>query len=67
MRIEDGDGFARANRAVTVEALLQLNALDERQLRPLAMQHHPISRSPAGEAIAETVPGFELAPISELL
>ena len=67
VRIEDGDGFARANRAVTVEALLQLNALDERQLRPLAMQHHPISRSPAGEAIAETVPGFELAPISELL
>jgi L-asparaginase II len=67
VRIEDGDGAARANRAVTVEALCQLGALDERQLRPLASQHRPVKRSPHGEIIAETVAGFELAPISELL
>jgi L-asparaginase II len=67
IRIEDGDGFGRANRAVTVEALGQLGALDDRALRGLASAHRPVSRSPAGAQIAETVPGFELAPISELL
>lgn len=67
VRIEDGDGFGRANRAVTVEALWQLGALDDRQVRALAGQHRPPTRSPARAVIAETVPGFELAPISELL
>ena len=67
MRIEDGDGFARANRAVTVEALAQLGALSERDLRALAAHHRPQTRSPGGVVIAETVPDFELAPISELL
>jgi L-asparaginase II len=67
VRIEDGDGFGRANRAVTVEALGQLGVLDDRALRTLATAHRPVTQSPAGVAIAETVPGFELAPISELL
>jgi L-asparaginase II len=67
IRIEDGDGFARANRSVTVEALGQLGVLDDRALRALSVAHRPTTRSPAGHVIAETVPGFELAPISELL
>lgn len=67
VRIEDGDGFARANRSVTVEALAQMDVLGERELRGLAAQHRPISRSPRGEPIAESVARFELAPISELL
>ncbi len=66
VRIEDGDGFARANRAVTMEALSQLGVIDERARRALAAQHRPVTRSLAGEVIAETVPAFELAPISEL-
>ncbi len=66
VRIEDGDGFARANRAVTMEALSQLGVIDERARRPLAGQHRPVTRSLAGAVIAETIPGFELAPISEL-
>ncbi len=67
VRIEDGDGFARASRAATVEALSQLGALDDRDLRALAAQHHPTKRSPSGVPIAEVVPTFQLAPISELL
>lgn len=66
VRIEDGDLGARANRAVTVEALDQLGVLDDRARRLLAPHHRPVTRSPAGEAIAQVVPGFGLAPISEL-
>jgi hypothetical protein len=66
VRIEDGDGYGRANRAVTVEALGQLGVFDERALRNLAPYHRPVSRSPQGAVIAETVASFELAPISEL-
>ncbi len=66
VRIEDGDGFARANRAVTMEALSQLGVIDERARRALAAQHRPVTRSLAGDIIAEIVPAFELAPISEL-
>jgi L-asparaginase II len=66
VRIDDGDGFGRANRAVTVEALRQLGIIDERARRGLAEQHRPVSRSLGGEVIAQTIAGFELAPISEL-
>ncbi len=66
VRIEDGDGTGRANRAVTMEALTQLGVLDERARRPLAGQHRPVTRSQSGDVIAEVVADFELAPISEL-
>lgn len=66
VRIEDGDLGARANRAVTVEALDQLGVLDDRARRLLALHHRPVTRSPGGEVIAEVVAGFGLAPISEL-
>lgn len=67
VKIEDGDGFSRANRAVTIEALAQLGALDEVDLRALAQHHRPVARDPQRRIVAETVVGFELAPISELL
>jgi L-asparaginase II len=67
IKIEDGDGHGRANRAVTVEALSQLGVLDERDLRALAAHHRPASRDPQRRVVAESVVGFELAPISELL
>jgi L-asparaginase II len=67
VRIDDGDGFGRANRSVTIEALAQLGVLDDRALRALANAHQPVSRSPSGEVIAQTIPDFELAPITELL
>lgn len=66
VRIEDGDLGARANRAVTVEALGQLGVLDDRARRLLALHHRPQSRAPGGEVIATVTAGFELAPISEL-
>lgn len=66
IKIEDGDGHGRANRAVTIEALSQLGVLDERDLRALAAHHRPASRDPQGRVVAESVVGFELAPLSEL-
>ena len=68
VRIEDGDGFgARANRAVTVEALGQLGVA--RRSGASGCWRSSIDRSP-GRRLATTsrqvVPGFELAPISEL-
>lgn len=66
VRIEDGDLGARANRAVTVEALDQLGVLDDRARRLLAPHHRPVTRSPGGDLIAHVVAGFALAPISEL-
>ena len=66
LKIEDGDPNARANRAVTVEALDQLGALDDRARRLIVLHHQPVIRGPSGDAIAHVVPGFGLAPISEL-
>ena len=66
VRIDDGDGFARANRAATMEALTQIGVVDERARKALAAQHRPVTRSAAGDIIAETIPDFLLAPISEL-
>lgn len=67
LRIEDGDGFSRASRAVTVEALRQLGALTDQELRGLAAHHQPESSSASGAVVARTMPRFLLAPISELL
>jgi L-asparaginase II len=67
VKIEDGDGFGRANRAATIEALAQLGVVSERELRLLVRHHRPPVRDPRGELTGEAVPGFELAPISELV
>ena len=66
VKIEDGDGYSRANRPVTLEALAQLGVLDEADMRAMAAQVRPVSRDPQRRVVAETVVGFELAPISEL-
>lgn len=66
LKIEDGDGAGRAGRAATVEALRQVGALGEDALRRLAPYHHPPAHDPRGTIVGESVPRFELAPISEL-
>ena len=67
VKIDDGDGYSRANRAVTLEALAQLRVLEDRDLRALASHHRPVTRDPQRRIVAETVVAFQLAPISELL
>src|SRR5262249_32679646 len=67
VKIEDGDGYSRANGAVTIQALSQLGVLEDRDLRTMATHHRPTMRDPHGKVGAETISGFELAPISELV
>ena len=66
IKIEDGDLAGRANRAVTIETLAQLNVLDAAALERLNDMHRPPRRDPRGVEIAETVPIFQLAPFAEL-
>jgi L-asparaginase II len=66
IKIEDGDASGRANRAVSVEALAQLRALGLPELERLADLHRPPARDPRGVEVGQTVPNFELAPLSEL-
>jgi len=66
IKIDDGDTSGRANRAVTVESLAQLGALDERALDRLVEHHRPPVYDPRGVQVGESVASFELAPISEL-
>ena len=67
IKIEDGDGRSRANRAVTVEALAQMGVFDRAALERLAALHRPPVRDPRGVEVGQAVPRFELAPIAELL
>ena len=66
IKIEDGDGFGRANRSVSVEALAQIGALDAPTVERLNDVHRPPSRDPRRQEIAAAVPMFRLAPLSEL-
>jgi len=66
IKIEDGDPNARANRAVTVEALAQLGVLDGATLERLANMHRPPAYDPRGGEVGQSVASFELAPLSEL-
>ena len=50
-----------------MEALRQAGALDERALRELARYHTPTFLDPHGRVGATAVPGFELAPVGELI
>jgi hypothetical protein len=51
---------------VTVEALAQLRALSGAALERLADMHRPPTVDPRGVEIAQAVPSFRLAPLSEL-
>ncbi len=66
IKIEDGDGFGRANRSVSVESLAQLGAFDAVTVERLNDVHRPPSRDPRRQEIAAALPGFRLAPLSEL-
>ncbi|HUP83779.1 MAG TPA: asparaginase, partial [Candidatus Limnocylindria bacterium] len=66
IKIEDGDLAKRANRAVTVEALSQLRVLNGAALERVADLHRPPMVDPRGVEIAQAVPTFRLAPLSEL-
>jgi L-asparaginase II len=67
IKIEDGDHSRRAITAASVEALAQIGALDERDLRALAPFRRPVARTPDGTESAEARPCFELAPLRELV
>jgi L-asparaginase II len=67
VKIEDGDGYDRGTWAASVEALVQAGVLDGQALRVLARYHRPQIVDPHGRVGAEAVPGFELAPLGELV
>ena len=67
LTIEDGDGFDRASRAASVEALQQAGVIDDRTLRELGRYHRPVSTDPRGQVIGEAVADFDLAPVGELI
>jgi L-asparaginase II len=65
LKLEDG-GTMRGAHAASVEAVRQVGALGERELRELDHYARPELLDPRGEVVGEVVPSFELAPISEL-
>jgi hypothetical protein len=67
IKIEDGDGYDRGTWAASVEALRQAGVLDDAALRALGRYHRPVVLDPHGRVGAESVPGFELVPVGELI
>ena len=67
IKVEDGDGYARAGWAIAVEALRSAGLLDEVAVRGLGRYHRPAMVDPRGEVSARTVASFELAPVGELV
>jgi L-asparaginase II len=67
IKIEDGDGYDRANWAAAVEALRQAGVLEGQALRVLARYHRPAELDPHGRTGAEAIADFELAPVGELI
>ncbi len=67
VKVEDGAGFERATWAASVEALRLAGVLEGQALRVLARYHRPVELDPHGRIAAETVAGFDLAPVGELV
>ena len=67
VKVEDGAGAMRASWAATVEALRLAGVLEGQALRVLARYHRPVEPDPHGRIAAETVAGFELVPVGELV
>lgn len=67
IKIEDGDGYNRANMAATVEALRLAGILDGAPLRELARYHRPMTMDPHRRHASEMIAEFELAPVGELI
>ena len=58
---------ARLGLGASIEALRQAGVLDGQALRALARYHRPTTLDPHGRVVAESVAGFELAPVGELI
>ena len=67
VKVEDGGGFERATWAVSVEALRLAGVLEGQALRVVGRYHRPVELDPHGRIAAETIPGFDLAPVGELV
>ena len=67
VKVEDGGGFDRATWAVSVEALRLAGVLEGQALRVVGRYHRPVELDPHGRITAETVPGFDFAPVGELI
>lgn len=67
VKVEDGGGHDRAIWAATVEALRLAEVLGGQALRVVGRYHRPVELDPHGRIAAETVPGFDLAPVGELI
>jgi len=67
VKVEDGSGSDRAGWAVSVEALRLAGILEGQALRVLGRYHRPVELDPHGRIAAETIPGFELVPVGELV
>jgi L-asparaginase II len=67
VKVEDGGGFDRATWAVSVEALRLAGVLDGQSLRVVGRYHRPVELDPHGRIAAETIPGFDFAPVGELI
>ena len=65
--IEDGSGHDRATWAATVEALRLAGVVEGQALRVLARYHRPVELDPHGRIAAETIAGFDLVPVGELV
>ena len=67
VKVEDGAGFERATWAASVEALRLAGVLEGQALRVVARYHRPVVLDPHGRIAAETIAGFDLAPVGELV
>jgi L-asparaginase II len=67
VKVEDGGGFDRATWAVSVEALRLAGVLEGQALRVVGRYHRPVELDPHGRIAAETIPGFDFAPVGELI
>ena len=67
IKVEDGSGDPRAAWAAAVEALRLAGVLEGQALRVLGRYHRPVELDPHGRIAAETVAGFDLVPVGELV
>jgi len=67
VKVEDGSGFERATWAASVEALRLAGVLEGPALRVLGRYHRPVELDPHGRIAAETIAGFDLVPVGELV
>jgi L-asparaginase II len=67
IKIEDGSGVERATWAASVEALRLAGVVEGQALRVLGRYHRPVVLDPHGRIAAETIAGFDLVPVGELV